>query len=99
LTSLSAIGGCSDNLDEIIRSDEKASLWFNIALVAVALNIFDAFIFDMVLAGFEADWVPRWLHSELTIKPHVPAVVFALGVGLAGLLYLARYVWRRSTLP
>jgi hypothetical protein len=99
LASLSAIGRCSDNLDKIIRSDEKASLWFNIALVAVALNIFDAFIFDMVLAGFEGDWVPRSLHSELTIKPHVPAIVFALGVGLVGVLYLARYVWRRSTLP
>jgi hypothetical protein len=96
--SLSDIGRCSDNLDEIVQSNDKVSLWFNIALVAVGLNIFDAFIFDMAIEGFE-DWVPRSLHSELKIKLHVPAVGFALAVGLLGALYLLRHLYRRSTLP
>ena len=33
-----------DRLDATVRSTEKASLWMNLAFVAIALNIFDAWI-------------------------------------------------------
>jgi hypothetical protein len=98
LTSLSNICRCSDDLDEIVISNDKASLWFNIALVAVFLNIFDAFIFDMAVAGYD-DEAFRSLNSELKMKLHIPAVGFALVVGLLGTFYILRYLYRRRTLP
>ena len=97
--SLYALCRVSGTLDRIVKSNERAALWINIGLVAISLNILDAFIFDMALAGYDKDLVPAWLHFALTIKPHVPAVAFGLGVFLIGASYLLRYARSRARLP
>jgi hypothetical protein len=97
--SLSALCRVSETLDRIVKSNERAALWINIGLVAISLNILDAFIFDMALAGYDKDLAPAWLHFALTMKPHVPAVAFGLGVFLIGASYLLRYALSRARLP
>jgi hypothetical protein len=99
LRSISALCQVADNIERIVKSDERATLWLNIGLVAVSLNLLDAFIFDMALAGYDKDYVPEWLHSALTIKPHVPAVAVGVCVFLIGAFYLVRYFRNRARLP
>lgn len=97
--SLFALCRVAEALDRIVKSNERAALWINIGLVAISLNLLDAFIFDMALTGYDKDLAPAWLDYALTIKPHLPAVAVGLGVFLIGASYLLRYARNRARLP
>ena len=88
-----------DDFDETIRSAEKAYLWINIALVAVSLNIADAIFVDVVWREHEELHWPAWIQPWFLVKPHWPALLFAILVALFGGAYLARYFQKHRNLP
>jgi hypothetical protein len=99
LKSLFALCRVPREIEETVSSNEKVTLWINIGLVAVSLNILDAWLFDLAVTGYDREYSPAWLHSALTFKPHFPAVTFAVGVFVIGASYLLRYVQRRRKIP
>ena len=88
-----------DRFDETLLSSEKASLWLNVALVAVSLNIVDAIFVDVVWREHEELKWPEWIQPWLLVKPHWPALFFAAVVALFGGFYLLRHFQRHRNLP
>jgi hypothetical protein len=95
ITALREMLKVPDQLDATVRSTEKASLWMNLAFVAIALNIFDAWIMDVALIDFdhEASFWP------IRIRPHWPALTLAVLACVSAGIYLWRYFRRRRQLP
>jgi hypothetical protein len=99
LKSLFALCRVPREIEGTVRSNEKVTLWINIGLVAVSLNILDAWLFDLAVTGYDREYTPAWLHSAFTFKPHFPAITFAVGVFMIGASYILRYVQRRARIP